>query len=123
MRGNRRTDTRPELRLRSALHKMGHRFRKDAVIEEEGVRVRADLVFRRARVAVFVDGCFWHGCAEHGRMPKSNVSYWTKKIARNVARDRLVNAELTCAGWRVLRFWEHVEPREAAERVSAELRS
>ena len=80
---------------------------------------KPDFVFRRERLAVFVDGCFWHGCPRHLRMPASNVVYWNAKIARNMARDRRVNAELRRAGWRVVRLWEHAlaEPKRVAARL------
>jgi len=80
---------------------------------------KPDFVFRRERLAVFVDGCFWHGCPKHLRMPASNVVYWNAKIARNMARDRRVNADLRRAGWRVVRLWEHAlaEPKRVAARL------
>ena len=73
----------------------------------EGVRVRPDFVFRQTRLALFVDGCFWHGCPTHGTRPKGNAAFWKNKFARNLARDRLVTRALRSAGWRVLRIWEH----------------
>ncbi len=78
-------------------------------------RVRPDFVWRRERVAVFVDGCFWHGCPWHGTKPSSNKSFWREKLARNRARDRLVTRTLRQAGWQVLRIWEHTLPRAARE--------
>lgn len=78
------------------------------------MRVRADIVFPSARLAIFIDGCFWHGCPEHHRMPASNLEYWKGKLARNLARDKLVTDGLKRAGWTVLRLWEHVDAREAA---------
>jgi DNA mismatch endonuclease (patch repair protein) len=80
---------------------------------------KPDFVFRRERLAVFVDGCFWHGCPSHLRMPASNVAYWNAKIARNMARDRRVNGELRRAGWTVVRIWEHAlsEPNRVAARL------
>jgi DNA mismatch endonuclease (patch repair protein) len=81
----------------------------------EGVRVRPDFVFRQARLAIFVDGCFWHGCPKHGTQPAGNRSFWKKKFARNQTRDRLVNRALRRAGWRVLRIWEHAL-RQATKR-------
>lgn len=108
MRGNRKRDTRPEIELRSALHRAGLRFRKDfAVRPDEGRVIRVDVAFPRAHVAVFVDGCFWHRCPEHGNEPRSNSTYWGPKLARNVERDRGVDARLAAAGWRVVRVWEH----------------
>jgi DNA mismatch endonuclease (patch repair protein) len=81
------------------------------------MRVRADIVFPSAKVAVFVDGCFWHGCAEHQRLPQSNADYWGPKLARNAERDRLIDVALAAAGWCVERVWEHEEPDAAAERL------
>lgn len=122
MKGNRSRDTRPEVRLRSELHRRGLRFRKDYVIQLDGRRIRADIVFTRQRLAVFVDGCFWHGCPQHGRRPRSNAEYWAAKLARNAERDRMANDALVAAGWRVLRLWEHENPEEAASSVMAALR-
>lgn len=120
---NRRRDTKAETLLRSALHARGLRFRKDFSIRLPGLRVRADVVFTRRRVAVFVDGCFWHCCPEHGRVPKSNLDYWEPKLRANVDRDARVTESLTEAGWVVRRFWEHVEPAVAADEVEAIVRS
>jgi DNA mismatch endonuclease (patch repair protein) len=104
---NRRTGTKPELLLRSALHRRGHRFRKDHLLRAGLVRVRPDVVFTRWRVAVFVDGCFWHGCPDHQHVPKRNRDYWVPKLQANVERDRRVDAALQAAGWVVVRVWEH----------------
>ncbi len=117
MRANRRVDTGPERALRSALHQRGLRFRKDLRLKLAGSSARPDIVFTRARVAVFVDGCFWHSCPEHGELPKSNRAFWAEKLRRNVARDRENNRTLEKNGWTVLRFFEHVPPAEAAEAV------
>lgn len=116
-RSNRRSDTRPEVALRSELHRRGLRFHKDHRIDLPGGGVRADIVFPGARVAVFVDGCFWHACPAHGRTPRSNTSYWAAKLASNVARDRRVDEALREAGWRSVRAWEHEAPVEAALRL------
>ena len=116
-RGNRRRDTRPEVELRSFLHRRGYRFRKDLSINLGTVRVRPDIAFTGHRVAVFMDGCFWHGCPEHGRVPRTNADYWGTKLGRNVERDRAVNEYLAAAGWTVVRLWEHVSPVDAAEHV------
>jgi DNA mismatch endonuclease (patch repair protein) len=121
MKGNRRSDTAPEIALRRLLHARGLRFRKDHAIVADGIRARADLVFTRRRVAVFVDGCFWHGCARHCRMPARNSAYWRAKIGRNRARDERVTAELTAHGWKVVRIWEHEPLDAAAQRVVAAL--
>jgi DNA mismatch endonuclease (patch repair protein) len=93
--------------LRSELHRLGLRFRKDLRIDLASLRVRPDIVFTRSRVAVFVDGCFWHGCPDHGSSPKANAEYWAEKFARNRRRDKLVDAALQSEGWRVVRVWEH----------------
>lgn len=118
MRANRRTDTKPEIALRRALHARGYRYRKDLRLDlPDGVRVRPDIVFTARKVAVFVDGCFWHVCPEHGREPTSNEWYWTPKLRRNVERDRTADAALQAAGWRVVRLWEHVPLPSAVEVV------
>jgi len=97
---NRNTDI--ELTLRKALWKAGLRYRLNAIITG-----KPDLVFIKNRLAVFVDGCYWHGCPEHGLIPKTNELFWLQKISRNVARDATVNDSLVAAGWYVLRFWQH----------------
>jgi DNA mismatch endonuclease, patch repair protein len=122
MQGNRRSNTKPELRIRSALHRMGFRFRKDKLLTEGSIKVHADVVFTRSRVAVFIDGCFWHRCPQHGSDPKSNRDYWLPKLAANVERDRRVDAALTDAGWRVVRIWEHEDPVEVAESIATIVR-
>lgn len=122
MQGNRSRDTKPELLVRSILHRRGLRYRV-ATRPLPGVRRTADLVFTRARVAVFVDGCWWHRCPEHYRRPSSNRGYWDAKVERNVARDREVDALLAEAGWTVVRAWEHENPAEVADRVEAAVRA
>jgi DNA mismatch endonuclease (patch repair protein) len=120
MRANRRTDTKPEVTLRKELHRLGYRYRKDlALVLDEGVRVRPDIVFTARKVAVFVDGCFWHVCPQHGRQPTSNEWYWTPKLRRNMDRDQLVTAALRQAGWHVVRIWEHVPLPDAVAAVTA----
>jgi DNA mismatch endonuclease (patch repair protein) len=122
MRAIRRTDTKPELALRRALHAMGYRFRKDYRLDlAEGRRVRPDIAFTARKVAVFVDGCFWHACPDHGSKPSVNQGYWTPKLLRNVERDRAADAALTLAGWRVVRLWEHIPLDDAVAAVVAEL--
>lgn len=121
MRSNRRRDTGPEKRLRSALHARGRRFRVDLAIVADGGRARPDIAFTRTKVAVFVDGCFWHCCPLHGRPPLSNGDYWGPKLARNVARDRANTELLERAGWIVLRLWEHEPLDEAVAAVEAAL--
>jgi DNA mismatch endonuclease (patch repair protein) len=110
-----RRDTPCELALRSAVHRAGLRYRVDWPLP--GTRRRADLAFVGARVAVFVDGCFWHGCPEHATQPRANAAWWRDKLAANVARDRDTDATLRRAGWLVLRFWEHADMQAAAMRV------
>ncbi len=121
MRAIRRANTKPELALRRALHRRGYRFRKDLRLDlAGGTRVRPDIAFTARRVAVFVDGCFWHACPEHGGKPSVNQAYWGPKLQRNVERDRAADAALAAAGWRVVRVWEHVPLDDAvAEVVSA----
>lgn len=121
MKANRRADTKPEIELRSRLHRAGLRFRKDFPVVVAGRRVRPDVVFTRQRVAVFVDGCFWHCCPAHGTAPSRNVDYWRPKLARNVERDRETTAALEAEGWRVVRIWEHEPVGEAHRRVVAAL--
>ncbi|WP_166969172.1 very short patch repair endonuclease [Brevibacterium atlanticum] len=122
MQANRRRDTKPELALRSTLHSRGLRFRVDAV-PFKGVRTRADVVFSRAKIAVFVDGCFWHGCPEHFIMPKTNTNYWSSKISSNRDRDERVDGVLGDEGWLVIRVWEHEDPASAATRIERAWRS
>jgi DNA mismatch endonuclease (patch repair protein) len=118
MKGNRRADTKPELALRSELHAAGLRFRKDFQIRTSaGSRVKADIVFTRSHIAIFVDGCFWHGCPEHGNTPKANSHYWGPKLARNRRRDQRVSDELAADGWSVIRIWEHEPLHQAVDRV------
>lgn len=119
MRANRRVDTKPERVIRSALHRRGHRFRKDFRLDFGPVRVRPDIVFTARRIAVFVDGCFWHCCPVHGRNPAVNEWYWSPKLKKNVERDRRADRVLAEAGWAVIRIWEHEPIDEAVERVSA----
>ena len=121
MRANRGRDTGPEVALRSALHHRGLRFRKNKRLDlGEGRRVRPDIVFPTLQLAVFVDGCFWHGCKEHRSLPVSNAVFWRQKIEGNAKRDKLQATWLLEAGWNVLRIWEHDVP-DAAERRVVEL--
>lgn len=85
------------------------------------IRRRADIVFTKAKVAVFIDGCFWHNCPDHGSMPRKNVSYWEPKLHRNAERDSETTRLLRELGWRVIRIWEHEDPAEAAERIRGEV--
>lgn len=116
MQANRRRDTGPELRVRSLLHGAGLRYRVD-IPPLSTLPNRADIVFTRSHVAVFIDGCYWHGCPEHYRLPRVNSNYWAPKIEGNRARDRRVDQALVDAGWTVLRFWEHEPPDEIAAEV------
>lgn len=109
-------DTRPELAVRRLLHASGLRYRVD-LAPLPGLRRRADLVFGPTRVAVYVDGCFWHGCPQHGNAPRANSAYWAPKLAGNRARDVDTDLRLAAAGWLVLRFWEHCDAAAAAEAV------
>lgn len=118
MQRQRTRDTAGELAVRRILHALGLRYRVDAA-PIPGMRRRADLVFRPSKVAVFIDGCFWHGCPEHsGRTPRSNTLYWTSKIAKNKQRDAETDALLVASDWLPIRAWEHEDPRIVAERVS-----
>lgn len=121
MQANRGRDTRPELKLRRLLHAAGFRYRVDWPIPGDRRR-RIDIAFPRRKVAVFVDGCFWHRCPAHYVSPKANAEFWAIKARGNVERDAGTTAQLTAEGWQVLRFWEHEDPREMAEQVSAALR-
>ncbi|MFB9956860.1 very short patch repair endonuclease [Cellulomonas denverensis] len=117
MQANRRRDTVPELAVRRLLHARGYRYRVDFA-PMPGLRRRADIVFTRSRISVFIDGCFWHGCPDHGRSNFAhNPEYWPGKIAGNIARDSDTNSRLTEAGWTVLRFWEHETPDDVVARI------
>lgn len=106
MQSNRPRDTRPEVALRSALHAAGLRFRKN-YRPVKGSRCEVDVAFTRWKVAVQLDGCFWHGCPQHATRPATNEAWWAAKLDANIARDRRSDQMLTDAGWTVLRFWEH----------------
>jgi DNA mismatch endonuclease (patch repair protein) len=122
MRANRRTDTKPELALRSELHRRGLRFRKDMPIPLDGLRARPDVVFPRAKVAILLDGCWWHGCSEHGMRPKRNAKFWNHKLDETIERDRRVRAALADAGWTVIQVWEHEPIEDATERIECVVR-
>lgn len=117
MRANRKRDTGPELKLRSLLHARGLRFRANLELSVTGLRVRPDIVFTQRRVAVFVDGCFWHSCRWHGTIPRVNTHYWLPKLRHVAARDRKVKKLLRRAGWTVVRLWEHTPLERAADLV------
>jgi DNA mismatch endonuclease (patch repair protein) len=121
MQANRRRDTEPERLLRSELHRRGLRYRTDLRFRAQERYVRPDIVFTRARVAVFVDGCFWHRCPEHGSNPRSNIGFWQAKFEATLRRDRADATALRDAGWTVIRVWEHELPGDAADRIAAEL--
>ena len=110
---NRRRDTGPELAIRRILHAHGLRYRVD-VRPLADLNRRADIVYPRARVAVFIDGCFWHGCPEHYTPPKTNGDFWVTKVMTNRDRDREADELLAAAGWTVVRIWEHVPAQQAA---------
>lgn len=117
-----RRDTTPEMAIRREIHRRGLRYRVDVPLPGMARR-RADILFTRAKVAVFVDGCFWHGCPIHGTQPKNNGSWWHTKLAGNQARDRDTNARLQAEGWTVLRFWEHEDFSEAADAIEDAVRA
>lgn len=117
MQAIRSRDTTPERLVRSLVHAQGLRYRV-AARPLPDLRRTADLVFRPAKVAVFIDGCYWHGCPDHYVAPRTNVGYWSDKVARNVARDRDTNERLQAAGWTVLRFWEHEAAEDCALKIA-----
>jgi DNA mismatch endonuclease (patch repair protein) len=117
MRGNRSRDTRPELAVRSAVHRRGLRYRVSAR-PLPNIRRSADLVFAKARVAIFVDGCYWHGCPEHYVPSLSNQEYWNEKISRNRARDADTDARLLAQGWLPVRIWAHEDPEQSADLIA-----
>ncbi|MBY4211674.1 very short patch repair endonuclease [Rhodococcus fascians] len=116
----RRRDTKPEVALRRELHRRGLRYYVDRA-PLKGMRRRADLVFPRRKVAVYVDGCFWHSCPVHATKPRNNAQWWADKLAANVDRDRDTDTRLIEEGWRVVRIWEHEDPVVAAQRVVDDL--
>jgi DNA mismatch endonuclease, patch repair protein len=116
-----RHDTGPELALRSELHRHGLRYRTHRR-PVHGVRREADVVFSQARVAVFVDGCFWHGCPQHGTQPKRNATFWDEKILLNQVRDAETDSLLRAACWLPIRVWEHELAADAADRIEAIVR-
>ncbi|MGY1637896.1 very short patch repair endonuclease [Geodermatophilus sp. SYSU D00742] len=117
----RRRDNGPEMAVRRLLYGRGLRYR--VCFRVPGQRRRTiDIAFLGARLAVYIDGCFWHGCPEHNHMPKANAEWWAAKIAMNKARDAAVNAQLESLGWTVLRFWEHEAPEHVVSAVLAHLK-
>ena len=114
----RRKDTKPELALRRILHARGLRYRVTYPVP--GLPRRTiDVAFTRAKVAVFIDGCFWHGCPEHATRPRANSEWWVRKLETNMTRDTDTSRVLSELGWTVLRFWEHEEPTAVADRIEA----
>ncbi|WP_199809841.1 very short patch repair endonuclease [Streptomyces sp. NRRL S-455] len=122
MRANRSRDSHPEMALRRAVHALGLRYR---VCKRPlpSLRRTADLVFSRARVAVFLDGCFWHGCPKHHSTPLTHSAYWSNKIRGNQDRDRDTDAQLAAAGWLTIRVWEHEDPVQAAQLIAQSVRA
>lgn len=124
MQSNRGRDTSPELAVRRRLHALGLRYRV-SIRPISDVRRTADIVFTRAKVAVFIDGCFWHGCPQHYEAPTRNAEFWVMKRQANRRRDAETNATLTAAGWCVLRYWEHyvrTAPDEVARTIATAVR-
>jgi DNA mismatch endonuclease (patch repair protein) len=122
MERQRTRDTAPEVALRSELHRLGLRYRVHARPIADVRRV-ADVIFRSAHLAVFVDGCFWHSCPDHGGDPKTNSGWWRDKLEGNRERDIETDAALRRAGWEVVRVWEHEDPAAAARRIRDLVRS
>jgi DNA mismatch endonuclease (patch repair protein) len=118
LRRQRRSNTKPEVVLRRELHRRGLRFR----VNHPGLPGRPDIVFTRAKVAVFVDGCFWHRCPAHGTLPRHNRAWWEAKLNRNVDRDRAKDLALGELGWHVVHVWEHEPITSAADRIDTEWR-
>ncbi|MDF0512393.1 very short patch repair endonuclease [Agromyces sp. H3Y2-19a] len=112
----RRRDTKPEVDVRRVLHARGLRYRVAYPVPGM-VRRSIDIAFTKAKVAVFLDGCFWHGCPEHGTQPRANADWWALKLQQNKARDAETDDVLESTGWRVLRFWEHEGPESVADRI------
>jgi DNA mismatch endonuclease (patch repair protein) len=118
MKANKGRDTRPELAIRRLLHAAGLRYRVNMRPMPE-LRRTADIVFTRAKVAVFIDGCFWHGCPEHYQRPLANREYWDDKVLKNSERDAETSAALAEAQWTVLRFWEHEQPASVVVTIAS----
>jgi len=116
MQSNRGRDTGPELLLRRELHGLGLRYRVNVRVEPT-LRRTVDIAFTKVKLAVFVDGCFWHGCPVHGTSPKTNSDFWNSKIGATEKRDLETSEALDRLGWKVLRFWEHDNPEESAKQV------
>ncbi|MEV4684398.1 very short patch repair endonuclease [Streptomyces kurssanovii] len=121
MQAIRSRDTQPELLIRQLVHASGLRYRV-AARPLPRLRRTADMVFRPAKVAVFIDGCYWHGCPQHYVPPKTNSGYWSDKVLRNMSRDRDTDQQLREAGWLVLRFWEHEDSDSCARQIATTVR-
>lgn len=117
MRANPRSGTKPEVAIRSLLHRAGKRFRKDYPIRVGGQLTRPDIVFPRQKIAIYIDGCFWHACPKHRTTPKHNAWYWLPKLRRNAERDRYATARLRRQGWQVVRAWEHEDASAVLSRT------
>lgn len=110
-------DTAPEIAVRKILHRSGLRFRTDVKLESD-LRTRADIAWSGLKLAIFIDGCFWHGCPEHATRPIANQQWWAQKLDANIARDRRTDAELERRGWTVRRYWEHQPPESVARDIA-----
>lgn len=115
-------DTAAEIAIRRAAHAAGLRYKVDAR-PVPGARVKADMVFTKAKVAVFIDGCFWHGCPEHFIPPKNNADWWAAKIQENRDRDAKSRADLHALGWNVVSIWEHADPAVAVREIKDAIRA
>lgn len=122
MQSNKSRDTKPELALRGLLHSKGLRYRV-CVRPIPELNRTADIVFRKAKVAVEVRGCFWHGCPQHCRIGSTNSAFWKAKVSRNIERDREMDTKLRAAGWTVIVVWEHEDPDKAAATVAESVRA
>lgn len=110
------TDTAPELAIRSVLTQKGLSFQIDEK-PIDNLNRKADIIFRPVKVAVFVDGCFWHGCPIHGTKAKANAEFWASKIKQNQERDLDTTRRLEASGWKVIRVWEHENPEEVSQKI------
>ncbi|MFE5207394.1 very short patch repair endonuclease [Streptomyces sp. NPDC056600] len=113
-----RRDTVPEVAVRKILHASGLRYRVNVPVPGMPRRT-IDIVFPRLKIAIFMDGCFWHGCPQHATQPKSNAEWWRVKLDKNMARDRETTEHLEAEGWTVLRYWEHEAPARIATQISS----
>jgi DNA mismatch endonuclease (patch repair protein) len=118
MKANRRRDTLPELRVRRALHGLGLRFLVDVPVPGTSRRRRADVLLRGARIALYVDGCFWRSCLEHQHLPRANREWWQRKLDSIIERDIHTDAAVHAVGWWPLRIWEHEDPVAAAKWIA-----